>query len=174
MRDKDVVMVFTSKSIETMIGEGGSGNWKANEKRLYRCRWVVAVRNRHSRRREGNEEHGSAFLIGRIAGLKPSANPDQPTRLVIAFDKYAQIDLPNSWRKGNRNPVAYTTLEELRIDPEKLRWKEIAANRRAAKHSEPKGHVERQAPAAVLEEAKQMIARFLSVAPSAVKISIEI
>ena len=31
---KDAVMVFTSKSLETMRLEGGTGNWAAKEERL--------------------------------------------------------------------------------------------------------------------------------------------
>ena len=67
----DVVMVLTSKSIETMVSDGGSGNWRANEDKIRRCRWVVAARNRHSDWSEGNEDHGTAFLIGRVVGVRP-------------------------------------------------------------------------------------------------------
>ena len=174
MKAKDVVVVLTSKSLETMVKEGGSGNWRANENKLCRCHWIIAVRNRHSRRREGNEEHGSAFLIGRITGLKPSVNPEQPDRHVIAFDKYAQLDLPNAWRKGHRNPVAYATLEDLGIDPDKLKWRQTPPGPRAVAPTEAKNMVEDQTPAEFVENTRQMIARFLSIAPSAVKISIEL
>src|SRR5580692_1750476 len=107
----DVVMVLTSKCFETMVAEGGSGNWKANEDRIRRCRWVVAVRNRHSDWSEGKEEHGTAFLIGRVVGVKPSRHEDESDRLVIVFDRYATLNKPNAWPAGHRNPVAYSSLK---------------------------------------------------------------
>jgi hypothetical protein len=170
MKAKDVVVVFTSKSIKTMLAEGGSGNWRANEKKLCRCVWIVAVRNRHARRREGTEAHGSGFLIGQISGLKPSVNPEQPSRFVIAFDRYAELDLPNAWRKGHRNPVAYTTLGDLGIDLEKLRWKVPPNNGNA---TETKSVREDDVPSVLIAKARQMIAQSLSISPSAVKISVE-
>ena len=172
MKTKDVVMVFTSKSIETMLREGGSGNWKASEKKLCRCVWIVAARNRHARRREGNEEHGSAFLIGRIVGLKPSVNPEQPNRFVIAFDRYGELNIPNAWRKGNGDPVAYTTLDDLGIDLKEIRWKVLPSGigepesaNKGAKH---------ETPGAVIAKAKQTIAQSLSIPFAAVRISIEV
>src|SRR5271155_1166617 len=113
---KDVVMVFTSKSLETMESEGGSGNWAARKDRLEHAKWLVAVRNRNSNWSQGDEAHGSAFLIGRITGAKPSP-PSEPNRFVITFDEYAEIDIPKAWG-NNRNPVTYTSLTDLGIRPD--------------------------------------------------------
>ncbi len=169
---KDVVMVLTSKSFETMVAEGGSGNWKANEDSIRRCRWIVAVRNRHTDWSQGKEEHGTAFLIGKVVGVKPSA--EHKDRLVIAFDRYASLNKPNAWPNGFRNPVCYTTLEDLGINSEELKWKEFPGSSRAAVSSKEEAEPDRQLPSAVLEKAKLMIAASLSIAPSAVKISIQI
>jgi len=119
---EDVVMVLTSKALPTMVSEGGSGDWSANEDRLRRCRWLVAVRNRHSDWSEGHEDHGTAFLIGRIVGVKPGV--DISERFVIVFDRYAELNLPDRW-PGHRNPVAYSSLEKLGIDPAQLEWKDF-------------------------------------------------
>jgi hypothetical protein len=169
---KDVVMVLTSKCLGTMLAEGGSGNWKANEDRIRRCRWIVAVRNRHTDWSEGKEEHGTAFLVGRVAGVKISAEHED--RLVIVFDRYAALNAPNVWPNGFRNPVCYTTLEDLGINSEELKWKEFPGSSRAAVSLKDEATEERQLPSAVLEKAKLMIAASLSIAPSAVKISIQI
>src|SRR5277367_5379168 len=114
----DVVMVFTSKSLETMKQEGGSGNWAANKDRIKHAKWIVATRNQKSTWTQGTEEHGSAFFIGRISGIKQAPAPEN-TRYVIVFDRYAELNLPGAWT-GDRNPVAYTDLEALGIDPDKL------------------------------------------------------
>lgn len=121
----DVVMVFTSESLETMRVKGGSGNWVANKKRIERVQWVVAARNRRPGRTQGSEEHGSAFLIGRVTGTKSASAPEQ-RRLVIVFDNYAEIAIPNVWTHS-RNPVAYTSLSALGVDLDKLAWKVFAA-----------------------------------------------
>lgn len=169
---KDVVMVLTSKSLETMISEGGSGNWKANENRIRRCRWIVAVRNRHTDWSQGKEEHGTAFLIGRVVGVKPS--PEYADRLVIVFDRYASLNKANVWPSGFRNPVCYSTLEKLGINSDDIKWKDFPGTVQTSTASKEEAESERQLPSAVLEKAKLMIAASLSIAPSAVKISIQI
>jgi hypothetical protein len=169
---RDTVMVLTSKSFETMIREGGSGNWKANEESVRRCKWLVAVRNRHSDWSEGKEDHGTAFLIGRIVGVKPSPKPG---RLVIVFDQYAVLDRPATWPAGFRNPVAYTSLKDLGLKSDELKWKVFPGNpSQPAGKPKADGEAGFQRPSVVLEKAKLMIAESLSIAPSAVRISIQI
>jgi hypothetical protein len=63
MTMKDVLMVFTSKSLTTMKQEGGSGNWAANRDRIRHAKWIVATRNEKSSWTQGNEGHGSASLL---------------------------------------------------------------------------------------------------------------
>lgn len=168
----DTVVVLTSKSIETMATEGGSGNWRANRDRLKHCKWLVAVRNGHSNWNQGNEEHGTAFVVGRVAGVKDSPK-EEPGRLVIVFDAYAELSQPDSWPKGYRNPVRYTSLEEFNLDPTKLKWREL--KKKTAKEG-PTKHTKSdlKLPLTVLEKAKLMIAESLSLSPSAITISIQL
>ncbi len=166
--DTDTVVVLTSKSINTMIKEGGSGNWNANENRIRRCRWLVAVRNRHSSWSEGTEDHSAAFLIAKITGVKPS--PTEAGRLVITFDQYAVIERANAW-PGNRNPIAYIQLSTLGIDPGKLKWVDFPPQHQGTATTEAAGAV---SPAAVFEQAKMMIAAALSVQPDAIQIKIRL
>jgi hypothetical protein len=163
---KDTVMVFTSKSLETMIHEGGTGNWAGKEERLRHTKWVVATRNLKSDWTQGDEPHGSAFLVGRVSGVKPSPAPEQD-RFVIQFDQFAHITIPNAWT-NNRNPIAYTSLSDLGIDPDKLDWKVFPPQSQTISHlnntSEP--------PATVIDQARAMIASALSISPEAVKITV--
>ncbi len=161
---KDVLMVFTSKSLATMKQEGGSGNWAANRERLRHAKWIVATRNEKSSWTQGDEGHGSAFLIGRVSGIKQAPGPEQ-NRFVVAFNRYAELNVPNAWT-GSRNPVAYTDLETLGIDPDKLTWLEFVPTQveeRARTVSEP---------TAIIDRARSMIAEAFSISPDAVKITV--
>ena len=168
---RDVVMVLTSKSFETMVEEGGSGNWKANENSVRRCRWIIAVRNRHSNWSQGDEDHGTAFLIGRVVGVKKS--PKYDDRLVIVFDRYAQLSKSNAWPTGNRNPVCYTSLNALGIDVDHLKWKDFPA-RTVVEAPNTQTEDGDQTPGTVFERAKMMIAQSLAISPASVSISIQI
>jgi hypothetical protein len=162
----DVVMVFTSKSLETMKQEGGSGNWAAKKDRIKHAKWIVATRNQKSGWTQGTEGHGSAFLVGRVSGIKQAPAPES-NRYVIVFDRYAELNLPNAWT-GNRNPVAYTDLATLGINPDELEWKDFES---AAGGSEGASASTR---AAVLDHARILVANALSVCPDAVKITVSL
>jgi len=60
-------------------------------------------------------------LVGKINDVVPS--PENPERWLIQFSEYAEISVPNVWGKGWRNPVRYTTLEDLGINPAHLEFK---------------------------------------------------
>jgi hypothetical protein len=162
---KDAVMVFTSKSVETMRGEGGTGNWAAKEERLKHAKWVIATRNHKSDWAQGEEPHGSAFLIGRISGVKAAPAPEE-SRFVIQFDRFAVLDVPNAWT-NNRNPVAYTSLDVLGIDPDKLEWKPFEIQNKVFPSETS------DKPRIVIDQARSMIARALSIDPEAVKITVD-
>jgi len=161
---KDVLMVFTSKSLKTMKQEGGSGNWAANRERLRHAKWIVATRNEKSNWTQGDEGHGSAFLIGKVSGIKQAPTPEQ-NRFVVAFDRYAELSIPNAWT-GSRNPVAYTDLGSLGIDPDKLVWTEFVPTQ----VEERVGPTDE--PTAIIDRARSMIAEAFSISPDAVKITV--
>jgi hypothetical protein len=160
----DVVMVFTSKSLETMQQEGGSGNWAANKDRIKHAKWIVAARNKKSTWAQGNEDHGSAFLIGRVTGVKAAQAPEG-NRFVILFDTYADLSIPNAWT-NNRNPVAYTSLNSLGITYDKLEWKQFKTAELATMGGSP------SSSGLVISQAREMIANALSISPDAVKITV--
>lgn len=165
---KDAVMVLTSKSLETMIREGGSGDWRAKEDNIRRCPWIIAVRNRHSAWSEGEEDHSTAFLIGRISGVTSSSRSG---RLVIQFDQYALLSIPNVWPEGHRNPVAYGDLQDLGIDPDSLKWQDFPISESRPK-SESGSPVNLKAE--IFDRAKKMIAAALSIDVASVQITITI
>lgn len=87
-----------------------------------RCVFAVCTRNANNRdawaeRENGPEPHRSAFLVGRISNVIPS--PESEGRYLIHFSEYAPVNTPDPWQ-GDRNPVKYTTLEALGIDPSVL------------------------------------------------------
>jgi hypothetical protein len=161
---KDVLMVFTSKSLATMRQEGGSGNWAANKDRLRHAKWIVATRNEKSNWSQGAEAHGSAFMVGRVSGIKPAPAPEQ-NRFVVSFDKYADLDIPNAWT-GSRNPVTYTDLATVGVNPDALDWKDFDP-----RHSSDSA-VSPNKPSLVIDRARSMIAEAFSISPDAVKITV--
>ena len=114
---ESVVKVFTRTSLETMLSEGNTGPWKLDQDRASACLYVVAVRNMDGEVDEKRVDHRTAFMIGKISEIVESGD-----RYAIAFDEYASLAIPNAW-EGSRNPVAYTNLEKLGIDPATLEWR---------------------------------------------------
>jgi hypothetical protein len=120
----DAILVFSGRSIEQMIEEGGSQAWALDAGRASRCNYIVCTQNRHSDvHRSGRAPHGAGFMVGKISDVITST--EDPGRFTIVFDEFARIDIPDLWG-GWRNPVKYTTLEELGIDPGKLGFERVA------------------------------------------------
>jgi hypothetical protein len=113
----DTIAIFTRKSVETILKVGGTQSWVLNRANAHRCRFVVLYRNMHSSRSEGNEPHGTAFMVGRIADVVPSSA--KPGRWKILFSDYSVVDVPSAWG-GWRNPVKYTTMGDLGIELDTL------------------------------------------------------
>ena len=63
------------------------------------------------------------FLSDGVSGIKPAPAPES-NRFVIVFDSYADLSLPDTWT-GDRNPVAYTDLKTLGINPDALEWERL-------------------------------------------------
>lgn len=118
----EVLTVFTFRSAERMIKERGSQAWNLSANNARRCSYIVCCRNRFAEwGSEGEEEHGAAFLVGKINSVEPS--PERPDRFIVKFEEYALIDpQPLVW-PGSRNPVWYVkSLSDLEIDETALVW----------------------------------------------------
>ena len=70
MTDPDTIVVFTARSPERIVREGGSQAWVLNAARAKQCTWLVCTQNRHNPDHEfsdATQEHGSAFLLGKVS-----------------------------------------------------------------------------------------------------------
>lgn len=99
----DVIAVLTYKSVETILEVGGTQSWALDRTRAARCDYVVMCRNAKTRDSEGPEEHGSAFLVGKVKDVVPSS--ETKGRWLILVSEVARIDVKDQW--SGRNPVAY-------------------------------------------------------------------
>ena len=123
----ETVVVLTFESIDRILNDGGTSEWRLDRNRARRCAFVVCTRNSNAKpRAEGPEAHRSAFLIGKVSGVVASPGPMR-RRCLIQFSEYALVNIHETWRRVDRNPVRYGTLEELGIDPSKLEWKPMPA-----------------------------------------------
>jgi hypothetical protein len=122
---REVVAVFTYRTKEEIISSKGSEAWALNPQNAQRCRYLVCTRNRFTYPGDsGPEEHGAAFLVGKITLVEPSS--ERQDRFIIRFNEYALLDpQPVVW-PGSRNPVWYLdNLAELRIDENSLAWQTV-------------------------------------------------
>ena len=111
------VVVFTARSLNEILRDGGSRDWRLDADRARNCEYLVCTQNRRNTDfGTPTAPHGAAFLIGRISGVVTS--PDEPARWLIKINEYAECVIPNTWGKSGqlRYPVWYTTLEDLDID----------------------------------------------------------
>jgi hypothetical protein len=110
------IVVFSGKSLEHLIKDGGCQSWVLDRNNARRREYLVCCRSGVDWV-EGPEPQGSAFVVGRISDVVPS--PEYPGRWLIKLSTFAQVSIPGVW-KGWRNPVRYTDLETLGIDPNEL------------------------------------------------------
>jgi len=157
MAGNDTVVVLTYKSVETMIEEGGCGYWRANAHSLTSCKYVVATRNSRRSEREGDEEHGAAFMIGEISGVLQDG-----ARFVIQIKRFARLQKPLVWKAGGSNPVRYERLADLKIDPKKLTWEPWPGE--AADYADQP---------LTMAQAKTGLALTFGVSPDQIKITVE-
>ena len=115
------IVVFAREGATAIINRGGTEAWKLDANRARACDYLVCVQNC---RGGGSPQapHGAAFLVGRTSDVEKVDGDD--VRWRVRISAYAKIDIPNAW-DGGRNPVRYTTLQELGIDPAPLRFEPI-------------------------------------------------
>jgi hypothetical protein len=168
----EAAVVFTAKSVESILREGGTSSWRLDRNHARQCPFAVCTRNANAEWVEGPEAHHSAFLVGKIKDVVPSPEPGVQNRYVIQFSEYARVNIPDIW-KGDRNPIKYVPLEELGIDPSTLTWEPMPE---PAEPPASAPEVARRNAAAVgpltMAEAKNGLALTLGVPPEAIEITI--
>jgi hypothetical protein len=176
-RVEDAIVVFTARSPDRIVREGGSQAWKLDPVRARQCTYLVCTQNQHNADHEfsdATEPHGSAYLMGKISEIRrPPDNPESTERWQIAISEFARIKMPDVWDHG-RNPVRYTSLAELGINPEGLEWRPVPdagdpnAPQTRPRRPTPNG----PEPLLTIVEAKKRLAVTFGVRPDAVEITI--
>ena len=168
---ENTIVVFTARSPERIEREEGSQAWVLNPARAKLCKWLVCTQNRHNPDHEfsdATEAHGCGFLLGKISGVMESEEGGSQKRWRIKISELARIDKPDLW-DHRRNPVRYTSLEELGISLDRLEWKAVSPGSQTARQSEPC----QTAPTTLtIAEARKALAATFGVKPEAVEITI--
>jgi hypothetical protein len=172
----EVTVVFTAKSVERILREGGTSAWRIDRNHARKCSYAVCTRNANADWVEGPEPHHSAFLIGKIRDVvlcepTPENEDGEQDRYLIQFSEFARVNIPDVW-KGDRNPVKYATIESLRIDLSKLRWEEMPDSTAAPLGESSRGYAANAYTnqPLTLTEAKNWLAKSLGVKPDAIEI----
>ena len=181
---QEIVVLFTAKSTERILAEGGTSAWRLDRNHARRCEFAVCTRNAFPKWDQGDwalgtEAHHTAFLIGKISDVVPcEPTPEnekaRDIRFLIKFSEFARVNVPNA-RKGDRNPVKYTTLDDLGIDPTKLTWEtmpDVAETPKRDSGSEAAPVNGAGVKALTMAEAKKGLALTFNVPPEAIEITI--
>ncbi len=120
------LVVFTSRTLDRMLREGGSQAWTFSPLSARSCRWLVCVwnaRGAYAQSEPDHLAHGEAFLIAPIDSIEPS--PQEPQRWIVRFHEYAKISKTKAWN-GQRLPFRYVDLDELGIDLATLKFVRVS------------------------------------------------
>ena len=173
MIEKDTIVVFTARSPDRIVGEGGSQAWVLNPARAKLCKWIVCTQNRHNPDHnfsDATEPHGAAFLIGKVSAITPSQEDGSGDRWLVEISEFARVEKPDVW-KGWRNPVRYAWLADVGIDVAKLKFQPMPNAKQLRQTHEAK--TAPWPPATLtIAEAKKALAATFGVKPEAVEISI--
>lgn len=163
----EAMVIFTAKSVEACLEVGGSQSWVLDRSHAKRCKYAILCRNAHTDWGDGKEPHGTAFMVGHISDVVSST--ENKERWLVKFDEYARIDIPNFW-KGWRNPVRYTTLEDLSFSLNGKLFQPVPEGAEKPQKRVPSG-IEKQG-GLTIAEAKKALASTFGVEPEAVEIII--
>lgn len=164
------IAVFTANSRDEILDVGGSASWVVAEKQARRREFLVCIRNARAVAFHDHEPHGTAFLVGRVSGLKPYGHDKKGMqRWIIEISEYAVVDYPEAWGEW-RNPVKYTTLEELGIDLKVLEFKPMPVRTKELPPPPPPDRP--KTGALTIAEAKAGLAIQFGVAPESIDITI--
>lgn len=165
----DTIVVFTARSPERIVREGGSQAWVLNPARAKQAKWLVCTQNRHNadlKISNPSEPHGAAFLVGKISEVRHSVEPASERRWMIAISEFARLQKADVW-DHSRNPVRYASLKELGINPEGLNFEPMPPKGGDAVSTTPAGSA-----GISIDEAKRGLSERFQVPVSAIEITI--
>jgi hypothetical protein len=172
VHEQDALVVFTARSPSRIIAEGGSQAWVVNPAHAKMARWLVCTQNRHNPDHEfsdATEPHASAFLIGKISNVRKSTEEGAESRWIVEIGAFALVSIPDVWKQW-RNPVRYTSLSDLGINPETLLFEPMPTAANPTKSHTATGV--RVHPGMTIGEAKNALATTFGVSPDAIEITI--
>jgi hypothetical protein len=162
------IVVFTADTRDSILLQGGSGDWVVSAKKADSCKYIVCCRKPNWNNRKEGIPARAAFLIGRVAGLleRPGSENDRDQmRYLIQMAEYAVIERPGVWKDNVRNPVAYSTLDELQIDLRGLKFIPMPASAGKTNDSPGANHM-------TIADAKKGLAATFGVNPEDIEITI--
>lgn len=113
------LQTYTANSLEEILDRGGDYDWVLDQDRARKCQYLVCCSSQ-------GVNHKSSFLVGKISGVDFTyTRESSKDSYLIRISEYAEINIPDSW-PGNRNPVRYTSLEDLGIDPSRLIFEKVS------------------------------------------------
>jgi hypothetical protein len=98
--EQSAIVVFTSETVQTIVEQGGTGDWVVSPKKAGTCKYVVCCRKTEWINRKEGISHRVAFLVGLIAGLHKepeSENQRGQARFLIEISEYATLQRPETW-----------------------------------------------------------------------------
>ncbi|HQS96824.1 MAG: hypothetical protein B7X90_14625 [Novosphingobium sp. 17-62-19] len=125
----NALIVFTAKTVETILYHGGTQSWVLSPTSMRDVRYVVCTRNSDRAYDEEcgprTEAHGEAFLVGKVSGLLKVDERNGRKRYLVQISEYALVSEKDFWTH-DRNPTRYTdtsALHERGIDVDSLDWR---------------------------------------------------
>jgi hypothetical protein len=160
------IAVFTSKSLEVLLAHGGSGPWVGAVERVNQQKYIVCMR----KAKPGKEGHGDPFFVGKISHVrKLGFDRRGQQRWFFEISEFAIPSHQGSWKWAWRNPVRYTTLEELGIELKNLKFKRAPP----ATQTPPMAETGSSVKPLTIVEAKAGLAVKFGVSPDAIDIHIK-
>jgi hypothetical protein len=176
----NALVVFTNKSRERILAEGGTSDWVIVPGNVKKLEYVVCTRNSHKAFEQGPkwqigpEAHGSAFLVGRVSSVDFTYHANGRDRYLVRFSEYAEVSIPNIRSADRRNPVEYVSIETLKargLDFDALTFNPMP---QVQAEAEDEDVGESDVVPSVIDQAKQLIAKALGVPAEAVQLTVQI
>ena len=121
---EESVLVFTYKDTNTLLKFNGSQSWKLDSKRVSKCKYIICVNNAKHPLSQNSNNHGFAFLVGKINDVSKALKTNLEDRWIIEFNEYAEVLIPDLWI-GLRNPVNYIDTNKININFNDLEFKKV-------------------------------------------------
>ncbi|WP_312609108.1 hypothetical protein [Agrobacterium pusense] len=164
------VAVFTARSPDRIIRDGGSQAWVLDAKRVRKVPYLVCIQNLHNDDRDfsdATEPHGSVFLVGKISDVVPSGD-GEGERWLIKISEFSRINNPDNVWLAWRNPVKYGSLEDFNVDVNSLTFERLP---KLPQEQPQLGPADAVAPLSIAA-AKRGLSAFYGVAEEAIEIVI--